>query len=154
MFHHRRHLRRWAARMLVVWLFGIAAGVANACVSAGSQTRPAAWVDASMPAHAGEAIAATANGSQGALNAASGHGDARHDGAPVNANCQDFCGKTSISVPSASKSPFDAACVPCVPPPRNDVVAVTAWAQPIARLADPSRRAGPSITIAYLHLAL
>lgn len=34
MFRHRRHLHRWAYRVLVVWLFGIAAGVANACLVA------------------------------------------------------------------------------------------------------------------------
>ena len=140
--------------MLVVWLFGIAAGVANACIGADPQTRAAAWVDASLPAHAGDAIGAAAIGSHGPSNAASASGGVSHDGATVNANCQDFCGKTAISVPSASKSPFDAACALCAPPPRADSVAVMAWVQPVAWLAYPSRRAGPSITIAYLHLAL
>ena len=140
--------------MLVVWLFGLAAGVANACIGAGPLTRAAAWVDASMPAHAGVALAAIADGSHGPSNAAPANGGASHDGATVNANCQDFCGKTSTSIPTALKSPFDAACAPCAPPPRADVVAVMAWVQPVAWLADPSRRAGPSITIAYLRLAL
>lgn len=30
MFRHRHQLRRWAGRVLLVWLFGIATGVAHA----------------------------------------------------------------------------------------------------------------------------
>ena len=95
-----------------------------------------------------------ASGPHVASNVASGDSGTSHDGEAVNANCQDFCGKSSISVPTALKLPFDAACGLCAPPPRGDVVAVTAWLQPVAWQAEPSRRAGPTITIAYLRLAL
>ena len=34
MFRHRRKLSRWAAHVLLVWLFGVAVGIAHACVVA------------------------------------------------------------------------------------------------------------------------
>jgi hypothetical protein len=140
--------------MLVIWLFGIAAGVANACIAAGPQAHASASVDASVPAQPGEAMSIAASGHHAAPGAASGHGDASDDGAAVNANCQDFCDRSSISVPTVLKSPFDAACSPCAPPPRGDVLALMEWVPPVVSLAQPLRRAGPSITIAYLRLAL
>ena len=35
MFRQRQQLRRWAARVLLVWLFSVGAGAANACITTG-----------------------------------------------------------------------------------------------------------------------
>jgi hypothetical protein len=74
MFKDRRSLHRWAARVLLVWLFGLAVGVANACALGAS----AHHVD-------GIDLAAGTAPSQGG-HEADGH-------------CQDFCEKASTAVP-------------------------------------------------------
>jgi len=56
MFRHRHQLRRWAARALIVWLFGVVAGVANACMA------PTVGPPAGSHHHAGASQAAGANG--------------------------------------------------------------------------------------------
>ena len=81
MFSHRRQLRRWAARLLLVWLFGVATGVANACAMGFS---PGA-----------EAVAA----------AAPSHHHDGDEGDHAKGNCHDFCQKASVTVPSAQSAP-------------------------------------------------
>jgi hypothetical protein len=156
MFRHRRQLRRWAARLLVTWLFGIAAGLANACITAGPQRGGQSWPDGQMSANAMAVQTAAPGGSHDASNAATPPAGVGHGGAPANTNCQDFCDKSSISIPTALKSPLGAADAPCAPPPQAAADAFTAadWVRPGTRLPDPPRSAEPSITIAYLRLAL
>jgi hypothetical protein len=78
MFSNRRRLRRWAAQVLLVWLFGLAMGVANACALGESAH------------HRGDAKAA--------IGIAEHHyGDERGDSTKV--NCLDFCEKSSVGAP-------------------------------------------------------
>jgi hypothetical protein len=79
MFRHRQLLRRWAARLLVLWLLGVGISVANACLTSGVAT----------PDH-------VAHSTSPALH---GGGATAHHGSLVTANCQDFCAKVTVSVP-------------------------------------------------------
>ena len=98
MFHHRNQLRRWAARVLLLWLFGIGTGVANACLGPGladSGAHPSGHPSASQTTH-------------GDTAALPGAADERPDGEAslAKSNCQDFCEKSTVSIPPL-KSAFD-----------------------------------------------
>ncbi len=75
MFTDRRRLRRWAAQVLLVWVFGLAMGIANAC-SLGEST------------HRTD----TLRGAGTVASQVHGH----EDGEQSKANCLDFCEKSSI----------------------------------------------------------
>ncbi|NML16950.1 hypothetical protein [Azohydromonas caseinilytica] len=75
-FHHRQ-LRRWAALVLLAWLFGVAMSVANACALRLSGDASAALVE-----HA---------------EASSHHHNDGHDN-ESQANCLDFCEESSVAV--------------------------------------------------------
>jgi hypothetical protein len=137
MFLYRRQLRLWAARMLFVWVFGIGAGFANACVS----TLPTEHAGAHS-AHASE-VATT-----------------HHDGAedphapPVNPNCQDFCDRASVSIPTLKTALDDVQAHALIPQMVATALPVRVF-EPV-QLRVPRRdgvRATP-IPIAFLRLAL
>ena len=77
MFHHRSQLRRWAARVLLLWLFGVGTGVANACL--------------------GPSLADSGAHPTGHPSAAYEHPD--REGPFGKSNCQDFCEKSTVSIP-------------------------------------------------------
>ena len=90
MFHHRSQLRRWAARVLLLWLFGIGTGVANACLApsqADSGAHPSGHSSASRATH----------GDTAALPVAAGE-RADGEGSLAKSNCQDFCEKATVSI--------------------------------------------------------
>lgn len=130
MFSHRRQLRRWAARLLLVWLFGVATGVANACAMGFS---PGA-----------EAVAQTA----------SSHHHDGDEGDQAKGNCQDFCQKASVTVPSAQSAPdkVTLAALPLfasiAPAPVLPQISAFWPAMP------PDRQGAPPISILFLRLAL
>ncbi|MFZ1607023.1 MAG: hypothetical protein WAT63_07090 [Rhodoferax sp.] len=139
MFRHRQQLRLWAARVLLVWVFAMGAGVANACLSM-VVTEPAR-----LP---------TAHGSQ-AADSHHGGGEAPH-GATDAANCVDFCDKASVSIPTQKPASDDVQAHPLI-----CVVAATALPAPVLEPATASvpRRDGVRappipISIAFLRLAL
>lgn len=135
MFRDRRSLRRWAVQLLVVWLFGVVMGVANAC-SLGES------------AHHSIDLAAAAD------SPAHHHGDEHGDIAKV--NCLDFCEKSSIGVPQLKvvADPFAALGFAV---PVSDTPAVSGLAEPIAgRLVvdSPHLPGGPPPRIAFQRLVL
>jgi len=135
MFRSRRHLSRWAARVLLLWLFGIGVGMAHACLS----TNQAAT--AGLEAH---------HASQQAQNA-EGSGCEQ---STVKSACQDFCDKSTISIPPL-KLALDHAGASALPPPAQ----ASFFLAPAAELAPwrMPRRDGdraPPIAIAFLRLAL
>jgi len=89
MLRNRRYLRRWATLVLLMWLFGLAMGVANACAlgEAGREARGAATTDHGHGdrAHAVDSVAAI--------------GD-HHRADGNDANCLDYCEKLSIGAPN------------------------------------------------------
>jgi len=81
MFSDRRRLRRWAAQVLLVWLFGLAMGVANACAL-------------------GEAAHHRSNAvTTAATDAGQNHQHGHEQGDAAKVNCLDFCEKSSIAAP-------------------------------------------------------
>jgi len=139
---HRQRLRRWAARVLLLWLFGVGTGVANACMvpaSGGLNGHGALHHAQASVAHHHPAATAGAHD---------------HDAAPAVSNCQDFCDKASVSLPSLKAAPGDvqgqAWLVSAVP--LMLAAPVFAPAQPWMPRRDGLR--APPIPIAFLRLAL
>lgn len=139
---HRRQLRRWAARVLLAWLFGVVAGVANACMLA----QPTL----TAPAHDG--------GHHAVAHDHQHQHAAPHDGDEVPndglAACHAFCEQSSVTVPSTSttldKSDLSAAAltVTLVPLPSIE------GERPIDQQVRERRPGSPPIPIAFLRLAL
>jgi hypothetical protein len=153
MFKHRRQRRRWAAQMLLVWLFGIVVGVANACVLPGPGVPVAGearFLAASVSHHC-DVVALDAGHTDRAV---SGH-DAGHPVSSAKTNCQDVCEKSTISIPP-QKLGLDGS--PDMPPLPGTFAVVLTWPHaPAARLGELSRHdagTATAITIAYLRLAL
>ena len=155
MVRQRRQLRRWATRVLCVWLFGVAAGVANACLG------PSLEELGALRSHVGVAV----DGARGksAVQASDPHhgsqqtqhaGDFDHGGSPSKSNCQDFCDKSTVSI-LPLKSALDNVGAQVGAPP----AVANAFPAPDASPDQPllSRRDGsiaPPIPIAFLRLAL
>jgi hypothetical protein len=101
MFRHRKQLRRWAAGALVLWLFGVGTGVANACLAPNlvvpggllSGHVPVAGV---VPHDAKVAAVAPCHGSTGDHRVVGTAGPQDSSG---RSNCQDFCVKATVSIP-------------------------------------------------------
>ena len=150
MFRHRRQLRQWAARVLLLWLFGMGVGVANGCLAAGGPT--AAHGAAVVEAHP-HAAGTAGDGHQHASHAPH-PADCDHQGAPAKRNCQDFCDKTTMSIPPL-KSALDHAEGPALAP-REIAMACPHAASTDDRTWEPRRDGAlaPPITIAFLRLAL
>ena len=144
MFRNRRQLRRWAARVLLVWLFGVVTGVANACWTE-SLVQPSGQAEAAQPEcefHAASHAAAQ----DGA--APDSHG--RH----AQAVCQAYCDGFSVSM-SPLKPLVDTTLAPAMLAPFYAVAVPVADVSPVHRLMQ--RRDGwraPPITIAFLRLTL
>lgn len=131
MFSHRRRLRQWAARVLLVWLFGLSVGVANGCALAS----------------AGHGV----DGVTAGLKAVNAHPDLPvGDHAPE--NCLNFCesvGVPKLKVDDASKAVALTAMV-------VSSVGVSAWHEPTQdRGAEPpDPRSSPPLRITYQRLTL
>ena len=136
MFSDRRRLRRWAAQVLLVWVFGLTMSVANACVL-GESARHADGVDA-------------------AAKVAVSHprGDANGDGG--RANCLDFCDKSSVGVPKLKVVDDSHAAGGFAVPVSGQIGAIKPAEFGVHRLvvdASPPRGSLPA-RIAYQRLAL
>jgi hypothetical protein len=135
MFSDRRHLRRWAARVLLIWLFGLAMGVANACaLGESAHHRPDANAATSLSNHH--------------------HGDEQIDAAEV--NCLDFCEKSSIAAPQL-KAVGDGLAALGFALPVSHTLWVAGHSKPaVDRLAvdSPHLPGGPPPRIAFQRLAL
>jgi hypothetical protein len=156
MFRNRLHLRRWAARVLLVWLFGVGAGLANACLAPSVAEAP--------DVHAAHVLASDSLSSDSTASGQSqGHdasGPHQHEGtldqpsSSSKANCQDFCDKASVSIPPL-KTALDDAHGLGIPPsvvvidlPLPAFTPIQSWV--------PCRDGmwAPPISIAFLRLAL
>ena len=133
MFSHRQQLRRWAARVLLVWLFGVAVGVANAC-ELGSLSDGGA-----------DALAFEHSASHG------------HDGGKGGAdtsNCHAFCDKSSVSAPTW-QSALDKFALTGLPAEWPIAPAFMPQPLPLPRIRmRHDGRGEPPIPIAFLRLTL
>ena len=141
MFRYRNQLRRWAAWVLLLWLFGVGSGVANACM-------------ASNPAESGAPHDDTVAHHHALVPPLHVEGDADHPILPGKANCQDFCGKAGVSIPPL-KSVLDGFHGPAFLP-TVIATAVPAPPLPALQLWVPRREGvrAPPIPIAFLRLTL
>lgn len=137
MFSDRRLLRRCAAQLLFVWLFGLAMGVANACALG-------------EPVHHRSVAAVTAPDDAAQKHH---HGDEQGDAAKV--NCLDFCEKSSIGAPQVKAGDGLAALGFALP--ASAVPWISGLAEPaVRRLVVNSSHlpGGPPPRIAFQRLAL
>lgn len=139
----RARLRRFAACVLLLWLFGLASGVVNACVVA-SGLRHAA--------HAAAVEAAHDHASHGADAAAAQHDHDGHDEQPP---CERLCDEPAAPAQADKQqgsplSGFWLAAAPLASLPQWPDMARSAA---LPRAA-PAARAAIPIPIAYLRLAL
>jgi hypothetical protein len=155
MFRHRRQLRRWAARMLVLWLFGVGVGMANACLAPHAVGLPDGPVRTSAAA---EVSHPGADADRHALHPGSHHSHdaqgADHDGPTASPNCQDFCDKVAVSMPPL-KSALDQLQGHALPASAASTAAPVApvlWVQP--RMPRRHGAWAPPIPISFLRLAL
>lgn len=140
MFRSRRSLRRWTIQVLLVWFFGMAVGIAHACALR-------------LADHHHDGIAALAADH---ADAAHGHAEAPGDEGAAEANCLDFCDKSSVSTPSL-KFNVDLT---------GDLQPVALLWSPLPAMADGptriapqldgviDRRGGPPLRISLQRLAL
>jgi len=155
MFRHRQQLRRWAARALLLWLFGIGVGVANACLTTHSAEPggPLGGPAFEVGALTDEAMAPASAHHHGS-GQADREGTLSHHGSAAQSSCHAFCEKAGISIPSLKSALDDvqghALFLPAVAAvvPAPALVPVRLWVP---------RRDGvraPPIPIAFLRLAL
>ena len=138
MFSDRRRLRRWAAQVLLVWLFGLAMGVANAC-ALGEQAH-----------HRSELATAAAS------DAVQKHQHGNEQGDPAKVNCLDFCEKPSLGAPQL-KVVGDGLAALGFALPVSHTLSVAGQADPaVGRLMvdSPTMPGGPPPRIAFQRLAL
>lgn len=152
MFRHRQQLRRWAARTLLVWLFGIATGVAQACLAPSPMERGGQQSEPAVEVEAGHGKAAQASELHHESYPTQHAGVLGHDGSPVKSNCQDFCEKATVSIPPL-KSALDKVQGHALPPVE---LAIVGLAPEPVQLSVPRRDRGlaPPIRLAFLRLAL
>jgi hypothetical protein len=150
MFRSRNQIRRWAARMLVVWLCGVAIGVAHACFvpafADSGEHRAKNFAD-------GDAVTQQVEHAHASHHAES-DGPPSHHGSPGKPNCQDFCDKSAVSI-LPLKTVLDDLYGHALPPSASAIVVAFPAASPDHLLLP--RRDGavaPPITIEFLRLAL
>ena len=156
MFRHRRQLRQWAARVLLLWLFGIAAGVANACVAMEPVTPAAAATShlvAVVDAHHDTSAHAHAGSDDAGLPSQDADAPC-HLASLSKANCQDFCDKAAVSIPPVKSALDDGQFHAVFAMAAMTVVPMPAFAP--VQLPVPRRDGvlAPPIPIAFLRLAL
>jgi hypothetical protein len=138
MFSDRRRLRRWAAQVLLVWLFGLAVGMANAC----------ALGEAAH--HRSNAVTAAAT------DAGQNHQHGHEQGDAAKVNCLDFCEKSSLAVPQL-KAVGDGLATLGFALPVSHVLSGAGQTEPtVGRLVvgSPHLPGGPAPRIAFRRLAL
>ena len=155
MFRQRRQLRRWATRLLCVWLFGVAAGVANACLGPSLEELGGlrSNVGIVMDGAHGKSAAQASDPHHGSQHAK--HTDEVDHGRSLSKpNCQEFCDKSTVSIPSL-KSALDNVGGQLLAPPSVAIefpVPDVSLQHPLLR--HPDGALAPPIPIAFLRLAL
>jgi hypothetical protein len=128
MSFRRSNLRHLAIRVLLVWLFGLVAGVASACVAApdGGAQRV---LEASAPIHHAQ-------------------------GETANAHRLDPCGRPPVATPASKPAPDQGSTAALPTPDTQLLVRGPASLSLPPRAMWPDRHGAPAITITFLRLAL
>jgi hypothetical protein len=142
--------------VLFLWLFGLGSGIANACLTAGPADAASWPAFDSVGVMAPHPDAAAHEGAHHHHGTGSAHdGLTGHHGTIAKTNCQDFCGKASVSI-APLKSALDDVQAHAL---MATVFTTTALPVPEfapVRLRVPRRDGvqAPPIPIAFLRLAL
>jgi hypothetical protein len=154
MFRRPQQLRRWALRVLLVLLFGIGLGVANACLAA----QQFAGGDEAFQATADVKAAGYAAAPAGCEHTSVPVPDqSRHDqhDSSQKSNCESFCERAGVTIPP-QKSFLDNYQLHVLPLPMVAALVVPASVDVSADEGE-TRRDGATplpIPIAFLRLAL
>jgi len=154
MFSNRRQLRRWAAQVLLLWLFGVSTGVANACW-AGSLARLEGHLPPVVATQAvqgdDEAPAECELHAMSHAQGKAGSGDPAGSGARI---CHTYCDMSALSF-SPLKSSLDHSPGPALPASTYAFTLPPPEVSPV-HLRAPRRYGAlaPPITIAFLRLTL
>lgn len=152
MFHHRQQLRRWAARLLFLWFFGVGIGIANACLVVPGMVMSAA-------SHAWRVSDAMVLQSQGDEQAVTGQAADDQSARAVpdsqdRPNCVDCCDDASASTPLLKSALDGLKGHAAVPPAMASVLPVPAFAPLQLRMPRRDHVPASAIPIAFLSLAL
>lgn len=152
MFRHRQQLRRWAARLLFLWIFGVGVGIANACLVVPGMVM-------SAPSHAWRVADVMGSQAYGAEHGMSGQaaGDQSALAEPdsqAQPNCVDCCDKASASTPLLKSALDGLQGHAAVPPAIAAALPVPAFAPLQLWMPRPDGVLAPPIPIAFLRLAL
>ena len=142
--------------MLLLWLFGIAAGVANACVTM-DRVAPAAVATSGLLAVADAHHDVAPHTHAGADDAGLPSQDADapcHLASLSKANCQDFCDKAAVSIPPVKSALDDVQSHAVIAVTAMTVVPMPAFAPVQLRVPRRDGVLAPPIPIAFLRLAL
>ncbi len=150
MFAQPQRLRRFAAYVLLVWLFGLGAGIVNACVVHGGLSDSGHV--AMHGADAGQRVSAQAQVDQAQVDQAIGDDQECDQADPP---CKQLCDAPSV-VPQAEKqqsNPLSGFWLACAPVPS---LHLESGAEPAATIAGSHVRWRKTIpvSIAFLRLTL
>ena len=115
MFRRHQQLRRWALRVLLVWLFGLGLGVANACLAAQQFAGVGDAVQGEANVQAADFAAAPA-GCEHHSVAAPDQSPRDPDASAPKSNCESFCERAGVTIPP-QKSVLDNYQFHVLPPP-------------------------------------
>ena len=156
MFRQRQQLRRWAARVLLMWLFSVGAGAANACITTGPvapvvavASHLVAVADAHHKVVSHDHVQADGAGLRSQID-----DGPKHLGNLSKANCQDFCGKATVSIPPLKSALDDVQSHAVIAMTAVTVLPIPAFAPEQSRLPRRDGVRAPPILIAFLRLAL
>ncbi len=154
MFRRPQQLRRWALRVLLVWLFGFGLGVANACLAAQQFAGGGDTFHGKAEVQAVDYAAAPAGCEHHSVPVPDQSRHVQHDSSPKS-NCESFCERAGVTIPP-QKSVLDNYQFHVLPPPMVEPLTVPASVDVSADLGTPRRDGARPlpIPIAFLRLAL
>jgi hypothetical protein len=153
MFRRHQQLRRWALRVLLVWLFGLGLGVANACLAAQQFAGGGDTFHGKAEALAADfAVAAAACEHSVAAPDRSEHDPGERS---PKSNCESFCERAGVTIPP-QKSVLDNYQFHVLPLPVVAALTVPPSVDVSAGAGAPRRDGARPlpIPIAFLRLAL
>jgi len=153
MFRRPQQLRRWALRVLLVWLFGLGLGVANACLAAQQFAGGDEAFQAVANVQAADDAAAPADCEHHSVAVLDQSWHDQQDSKPKS-NCESFCERAGVTIPP-QKSVLDNYQFQVLPPPMG-ALTVPASVDVSADVGAPRRDGARPlpIPIVFLRLAL
>jgi hypothetical protein len=154
MFRRPQHLRRLAFRVLLVWLFGLGLGVANACLAAQEFAGGGEAFQAKAEVQPADYAVAHAGCEHHSVAVPDQSRDDQHDSSPKS-NCESFCEQAGVTIPP-QKTVLDNYQFHVLPPPMVASLTVPASVDVSAELGAPRPDGARPlrIPIAFLRLAL